>query len=85
MRGGRLGSRVDEGRSKARKVLRIARFCESMTIRMHRRPLVSLGRQRTRRRHRPRDCALPDGAEVVVDGAAAYGAVCPCVSSVKRG
>ena len=44
MRGGRLGSRVDEGRSKARKVLRIARFCESMTIRMHRRPPVSLGR-----------------------------------------
>ena len=43
MRGGRLGSRVNEGRSETRKVLRIARFRESMTIRMHRRPPVSLG------------------------------------------
>ena len=58
MRGGRLGSRVDEGRSETRKVLRLARFRESMTIRMHRRPLVSLGRRRTRRRHRQRDSAV---------------------------
>lgn len=41
MRGGWLGSRVDEGRSETRKVLRIARFRESMIIRMHRHPFVT--------------------------------------------
>lgn len=61
MRGGRLGSRVDEGRSEIRKVLRIARFRESMTIRMHRRPLLALGRREDASATSPRPSALPDG------------------------
>lgn len=52
MRSGRLGSRVDEGRSEIRKVLRIARFRESMNIRMHCRPFAASGLQGARRQHR---------------------------------